>query len=177
MNKKLTEQIAFHIFSKFGIMKADFIDNTKTGSLTDDYYLLPETISFKLDDGNLITNKVFGCQMTLSKTNEFKILLADCSKEKSILEYCLFVQPKNVPAYAIYAILNSNNHEVLIGVSSSKDHWMPCNTYLQALFLAGMENIKDISLNWTTCISYTEEYKQMVSFIQFHDQFFEEDSQ
>ena len=175
MNKKLTEQIAFHIFAKFGIMNADFIDKSKTGSLIDDHYLLPETISFKLDDGNLITNKVFGCQMTVSGS-EFKILLADCTKEKDVPEFCLYSQLKGSPAFAIYLILNSN-HEVLIGTSTDKDHWIPCNTYLQALFLAGMENVKDIALNWTACKSYADQYKQMISFIQFHDQFFEEYNQ
>ncbi len=63
--------------------------------------------------------------------------------------------------------------EALIAVSSDKKHWMPCSTYLQATFLAGMEQVRDSGFAWTKCSEYKEQYQQLLSFIKFHHNFYE----
>jgi hypothetical protein len=67
--------------------------------------------------------------------------------------------------------------EVMIAVSTDKDNWMPCSIYLQATFLAGMEQIRDLGFGWTKAANYSEQHKQLLSFIKFHQNIYWEDDE
>jgi hypothetical protein len=175
MNQKLTEHIAYHILANLGVLPSSFVNKDTVTSIIDKQYLLSEKLSF---EGNLRKN-VYGCQVTVSDNKELKLLLADCTQEKEYPEFCLLVQLKDAPAFGVYLIFTQLSEkpidpEVLIGVSSDGKHWMPCSTYLQATFLAGMEQIRDIGFGWTKAHNYDELYQQLLSFIKFHHNFYGE---
>ncbi len=175
MNQKLTEEIAYHILSNMGIFPADFVNKDFTKSILDKQFLLPEKISFENDSG-VFSKNVYGCQISLANSKDFKVLLADCAQEKDIPEYCLFVQLKDSPAFGVYFILDRLSEppvsEALIAVNTDKKFWIPCTMYLQGTFLAGMEQLRDLGYGWTKCTEYKSHYEQLLSFIKFHDSFF-----
>lgn len=177
MNQPLTEQIAYHIFASLGILPAPFINKESIKSILDKQYLLPEKVSFDVG-GETVRKNIYGCQVSIANGKEFKLLAADCTQDKELPEYCLVVQLKDAPAYGIYLIFTKmakepTDPEVLIAVSTNREHWMPCSTYLQATFLAGMEQIKDIPVGWTKCRNYQEQYHELLTFIKFHHSYYE----
>ena len=177
MNEKLTEQIAIHILSNFGVLPSEFVDLELTKSIIDKQYLLLEKLKFESEDGETIRKNVYGCQVSVGD-KEFKLLLADCTQEKNVPEYCLLIQLKDAPAFAVYLIFNQLVEdpplsEAMIAVNTDKKHWIPCTTYLQATFLAGMEQLRDVGFGWAKCSNYQELYAQLLTFIKFHDNYFE----
>lgn len=177
MNRQLTEQIANHILANLGVLSASHVNKDTTKSLVDKQFVLPEKITFEVD-GETVKKNIFGCQVTIADGKDFKMLLADCTQEKDLPEYCLLVNLKDAPCYGVYFVFpelaeEEVDSEVLIAVSTDKKHWMPCSMYLQATFLAGMEQIRDIPMGWGKCTNYQEQYQQLLSFIKFHHSYYE----
>lgn len=168
MNHNLVNAIAYHIFSGLAIVPSNFINIHSTKPLTSKEYLLSETIPFTLDDGTDLKNKVWGCQL-LYNQEEVKMLLADCTIEKDVTEYALLVALKGAPTYGIYLIMDSSqNVNANICFSMNGEGWLEAPTYLQGTFLAGMEQIKDIGLNWSKPSSYKEDFARLIKFIEFN---------
>jgi hypothetical protein len=178
MNNKLTEQIILHILSNLGVLPATFIDQEATQSLFDKQFLLSEKLSFEVEDGEVLRKNIYGCQISVTDSKEFKMLLADCTQDNDLPEYCLLVQLKESPTFGIYLLFNQlvsdpPDPEAMIAVSADQKHWMPCSPYLQATFLAGMEQIRDLGFGWNKCSEYQDQYQQLLSFIKFHSKFYE----
>ena len=173
MNNQLTEQIAHHIFSSFGVFQSPFINMAMTKSILDNSFLLPEKITFEAADSTTIKNNIWGAQISVAKSKDFRILIADCSQE-NIPEYCLVIQLKDAPSFGMYMI-NSKDHnaEALICVSTSGQNWMPCSTFLQGTLLSGCEQLKDLANGWAKCTNYTDLHSQLLSLIKFHDMYFD----
>jgi hypothetical protein len=172
MNPILTEAIIKHILSQFGVLPSPHIDLKKTKSLLDKDFLLSEKLSFQDEDSKMFKNNTWGCQLLLGQ-QEVKILLGDCSQDET-KEYCLLVQSKDAPAYGLYLVLDEAS-EPLISVITNETDWFPCPTFLQATFLAAMEQIKDTHLNWSKCVDYRTQYDLMLSFIKHHNTVYEEE--
>lgn len=175
MNKKLSEQIAYHILANLGVLPSSFVNKDSLRTITDKQFLLPEKISF---EGNLRKN-VYGCQATVADNKELRLMLADCTQEKDLPEFCLLVQLKDAPVFGVYLVYTQltkepMDPEVLIGISTDEKYWMPCSTYLQATFLAGMEQIRDVGFGWGRVSDYDKMYHQLLSFIKFHRNFYGE---
>ena len=171
MNRKLMEDIVRHIFANLAVIPSTFVNIDKTKSLMSKDFVLNEMLSFENEDG-IINNKIWGCQISVEQ-QELKILLGDCSQEKNTPEYCLVVQLKDAPAYGVYLVCEPENSEALIACTLNGKEWMECQTYLQATFLAGMEQIRDIGAAWNKCINYKNQYDLMISFIDFHSLVYE----
>jgi hypothetical protein len=65
------------------------------------------------------------------------------------------------------------NSEALIACSLDGKAWMECQTYLQATFLAGMEQVRDVGMNWSKCLDYKVHYESLLTFIKFHHTLYE----
>ena len=174
MNKKLTEEIVYHIFANLGILPSDHTNITSMQSIIDKKFLLAEKIKLETED-KVISNNIYGCQISISDNKDFKILLADCSQDSHNLEYGVLIQLKDSPAFGLYLSFHLSeviDREALIAVNIVESSWVPCNTYLQATFLAGMEQIKDLGFGWIKCSNYNKLYHQLLSFIKFHHNFY-----
>jgi hypothetical protein len=177
MNSKLTEQIAYHVLSNLGVLPSNFVNQEATRSIIDKQFILPEKISFESETGEVVRKNIYGCQVSVADSKELKILLANCTEDTSFPEYCLLVQLTDAPAFGLYLIFTQHSAEPLdpeplIGVSVDKKNWMPCSVYLQATFLAGVEQIRDLGFGWAKCNNYQDQYQQLLSFIKFHHNFF-----
>lgn len=176
MNSKLTEQIIHHVLANLGIIPSEFVNQELTKSIADKAYMLPEKIVF---EGQADKRPIYGCQVSVAESKELYLLLADCTQDKEYPEFALLVQLKDAPAFGLYLIQGRGkvNSEVLIAVTTDKENWMPCSTYLQATFLAGMEQIRDLGFGWTKASNYAAQHKQLLSFIKFHHGFYGEDDE
>jgi hypothetical protein len=178
MNEKLTEEIAYHVLANLGVLPSNFVDLNQTRFFLDKQFLLPDKTSFQSEDGEILQKNIYGCQISVTDKKEFKMLLADCSQEKIIPEFALIIQLKDAPVFGVYLIYNKlvedpPQAEAMIAVNTEGKYWIPCNIYLQATFLAGMEQLRDMSFGWSKCKDYKELYIQLLSFIKFHDSYFE----
>lgn len=179
MNKQLTQEIINHIFSGFSILKSEDFNYKKYKSLKSSDYLLSDKISLQDDDGNTINNSIWGIQFAI-EDHYLRILLANCSLDKTVAEYAMLIKLKDSPSYGLYSAYSLDkdfkvDNCPLIAVSVDNQNWMKCNTYLQATFLAGMENAKDASYAITNCTDYQSEYNCLLSFIKFHNKIYGED--
>jgi hypothetical protein len=178
MNQELTEQIIHHILANFGVIPSNFVNQDLTQNLRSKSFLLPETLIFENDSGTTV-GKIYGCQVVVAK-KDFRILLGDCTQDPQVPEFCLVSQLQDAPVYGVYLaftklIENPPDSEALIAVSLEKGKWVICNTYLQATYLAGMEQIKDIMHGWTKATNYESAYQMMLSFLGFHEICFQQD--
>lgn len=177
MNNQLSEEIVYHVLANLGILPANFVNPDTTKSILDKQFLLSEKVTFEVD-GQTSRKNIYGCQTIVTANKEFRVLVADCTQEKDLPEYCLLVQLKDSPAYGLYMVFNRlvddpPASEVMIAVSMDQKHWMPCSMYLQATFLAGMEQIRDIPTPWAKCTDYQDQYQQLLGFIKFHRMYYE----
>jgi hypothetical protein len=177
MNRVLTETIIRHVLANLAVIPSSFVDIDKSKSIMSKEFLLPEKLIFETEEGVELKNKIWGCQISVEQ-QELKMILGNCTQEEQLPEFALIVQLKNAPAYGLYLVYNDFvgdqiDGEALISCTLDGKAWMECQTFLQATFLAGMEQMKDIGLFWSKCIDYKEQYNMLLSFIQFHSTVYE----
>ena len=175
MNIELLDKIVKNIFANLLVIPSNFV-NPNGKSLKSNDFLLKEKLSFETDNGTVFKN-IWGCQISAGE-QELNILLGDCSQDEELLEYCLIVQLKDSPPYGAYLVYNElccskRPGDALIACALNENDWLICNTYLQATFLAGMEQIKEIGLSWNKCTNYKRHIEMMKSFIKYHDSYYE----
>jgi hypothetical protein len=165
MNKQLLDSIVKHVFANLAVIPSDFVNLDRSKSLMEKEYLLDRKLNFS---GEGKAGQVWGCQMS-SDQQEVKFLLGDCSLDSNTLEYCLLVTLKGAPSYGLYLVQSDEfDSEPMIACTIDGKSWLECNTFLQASFLAGMEQIRDTGLSWRKCQNFSEEFDKLVSFIAFH---------
>lgn len=173
MNLVLMEHITHHILVNLGVLSATFLDYKKTQSIITKEFLLDQKLLFKNESEDIIKNPIYACQIDVEQ-RAFKIMLGVCSQDDNIPEYCLVIQFEGNPAYGLYLVCDpSVDSEALIAVTANDKDWMPCSTFLQATFLAAMEQLKDIGLGWNKCVDYQKHYEMLLSMIKFHEAYYE----
>lgn len=165
MNKILMEHIARHILSGLGVVSSTF---SHSQTMISKEFLLDQKLLFKNESGDAVKNPIYGCQINIEQ-KEFKILLGVCSQDNKIPEYCLVIQFTGNPGYGLYMVCDSSvESEALIAVTINEKDWMPCSTFLQATFLAAMEQLRDVGLGWNKCTNYQKQYEMLLSMVKFH---------
>jgi hypothetical protein len=177
MNKQLTEQIINHIFSNLMIINQSNFNNKKFKSLKSSDYLLNEKLSFSDEESNkIIKNSIWGVQLSFEKV-KLKILLGDCSIDPDVLEYALLVSMDSSASYGLYSAYSINkniDNDSLIALCVDNKTWLPTNIAIQASFLSGMENVKDIAYSMQKCEDYKEQHELLLSFIKYHNNIYGE---
>lgn len=176
MNQKLTEEIVYHVLANLGALPSSFVNQDTTKSVIDKQFLLPEKLTFETEDGQTTHKNVYGCQIQVGG-KDLKLLLADCGQDKTFPEMCLLTQLKDAPAFGIFLVYSNLDFqqfdsEAMVAVNVDAKHWIPCSTYLQATYLAGMEQLRDLGFGWTKCTNYQSQYAQLLSFIKFHNNYY-----
>jgi len=173
VNKVLTETILKHIYKNFGIIKG-FVSK----SILDDQYLIPNVL--QLDQNGKLTHKnMWSCQFKI-EDSKLKILVGDISADKDLSEYFLFLQLNDNLIYGCYLNWETNNpnnysyedSEPMIAFNVSDKNWVECSTYLQATFLSGIEQIRDLNLLPIKNKEYKPLYDLMISFMDFYNDYY-----
>lgn len=168
MNHKLTQQIVKHVFSNLKIIDSDLVKEDSL-SITDREFSLPETISFENDDDGIIQNHLWGCQFSVENKN-LKILVCDTSIDKKNEEFCAVIHLDNTPMYGLYLDMSDDwGVDALIACSITGSEWAKCSTYLEATFLAAMEQLKNHIVFPNICDEYREEYKAILTFLDYYN--------
>lgn len=169
MNKNLTQAITKHIFASLLIVPCDFINYDRSKSLNSKEYLLDKKITFK-EEGVYYQNNLWGCQISTSEQG-IKLILANCATGSYNEEYCLIVAVNNLPVYGLYLASDKieDNYSLISVSADNGKNWMPCKTFLQATFLAGMEQIREVALNWERCADYEKEFEMIKSFLSHRE--------
>lgn len=171
MNYDLTEQIIRHIFKNIGIQNS--ANENQINSLIREEFLTHKSLELE-EDGNVNKYPIYGCEITIPNGSEkISIVLSDISNE--IPEYLLLVRLNNAPPYAVHLAYADKlgQREIsnpLIAYYFVSSKWAECNTYLQATFLAGMEQLKDIHIPWMPIKSIDESYFILLEFLEFVDE-------
>lgn len=143
MNKQLTDQIVKHIFNNLGITL-----NLKN-SIRNNNYLLNVKLETSEEPFFL---PIWGAEVLIEKS-KFQLLFTDLSvkpnEDEWLYDYILLVKYENSPLFGLNLIFNTDEIESsLISVSFNEDVWLNTNISVQANFLSGMENLKEVTSIW-----------------------------
>ncbi len=176
MNKKLTQEIVSHIYSELAVLESDFIDSKTFKSIKSNEFLLDKSIILEVD-GKDTKAPIWGIELKIDNSY-LKVLLSDISADNDVHEYVCLVNLVGAPSYGLYGNYSHNNEKVnndfLISVSEDGSYWIPCSTYLQATFLAGIEQAKETGFTWYKCKDISKQYEMLLSFIKHNQDFFED---
>jgi hypothetical protein len=166
-----------HIYQSFAILPSEFINRNRSNPLISTDYLLSDKLHFQVDN-QVINKNVWSCQVNVSG-KEFKVLLGDCGTT-DFYEFAMVVCSKELPTWGLYLVfddsVNVEDKEAMIACSvpnDTNDSWLEASTFLQASFLAGMEQLRDAGLAWNKPTEYKEEFQRLLSFIKFHTAVYE----
>lgn len=144
MSSKLTNEILLQVFSNIGAVVP-----TKV-SLKSPSFKLATTID--LEDTKL---PLWGAEVMLDKSR-LRLLLTDLTEKGDIhnKEYGLVVSLDDCPSYAAYVLLESTvvdknvPRHGKIFFSLEESNWLMTSMFLQASFLCGMEQLKEVPSIW-----------------------------
>jgi hypothetical protein len=162
MNQDLLEQIVLHIFSQFAIIPSDFVNAEKTKSLRDKEYQLNDKLDFELENGYVVQNRIWGCQLKVG-AQLMSVVLGNCTLEKNEPEFALIFSCQDAPTYGLYL---DPGHSV-IGYSMNGKDWLESTTYLQATFLAAMEQVRELGMKWEKPSNEKDLISTLKTFIHF----------
>ncbi len=151
-NQALTNEIVKHVFADLGV----FAD--RRVSICNDAFLSDKAIV--ISDGNSQqTFQIWGCEATIGSQRLSMI----ATKMDTYNEAVLLVMMEKCPLYGAFLADDCD-----IGVMV-KDHWAPANTFIQASFLAGMEQLRDLGTPFQKANDIRELVKHMKTYIATYD--------
>jgi len=166
MNQELTNQIIKHLLNNLGVT------DKRSASILFDELVIDQKISYEHDDKDY-TAKVWACQSSVSNV-KITIAYTQFTFSAYETESVLLVNMENCPLYGCY--LSINDLDEKRGLSngnisfSVKDNiWLEATTFMQASFLAGMEQLKDLTVSFDKCKDTQKIFDALVSFIEYYD--------
>jgi hypothetical protein len=160
----LTQEIVKHVFTKLGVANNDL--HMAYQSIIDTSFILEEPFCLINDENEEINNSMWSCKIDI-ESKSFRLLLADCSSLGEE-EYALIISLEGSPEYGIYFSITDPTACYIACLLN--EFWTPANVYMQASFLAGMEQIKDLSLPWVRNEKTKDLYDKLVKFIGYHEE-------
>lgn len=148
-NTVLTNEIVRHVFANLGVSEA------RKGSVIHEIFQSNKTLSFT-DDAGKHTVPVYGCQVKIGDA-KFEIVSVKLSDKEAAFVSRL----ENCPTYGAYL-----GEECLVGVAA-KDRWLEGSMFIQASFLAGMEQLREIGSVFTKIKNVDEMFGQLKTFLIF----------
>jgi hypothetical protein len=154
MSQELTNAILKHIYFNLGIW------NSKLTSITDKKFLIDRKIEFVDSADRKELAPIWACQTTINNC-KFRIACADLGCQHSDFadqEIAIITRLDDCPAYACLLIGDGENISHSFIACQVKDNWMPATIYLTATFLAGMEQLRDL----TTAFQKATDVKNLI---------------
>jgi hypothetical protein len=148
-NVVLTNEIVKHVFANLGISEE------RRGSVIHDVFRSNKTLSFTDDNGKQ-TVSVFGCKVNV-EGKRFQIVAVKLSETESAFVSRL----EGCPVYGCYF-----GDECLVGVLA-KDRWIEGSMFIQASFLAGMEQLREVGTIFTRMNDVSEMFEMLKTFLVF----------
>ena len=162
MNNTLKREIILHIFKTFGVFSKTegFLE-----SLVDAKFLLDKKFVFETEDKKKYQNDIWACVAKQGKV-VIKIIIADISED--IKEYGLILQIDDLAPYALRLSEDLDDFGTMFVYYS--DHWVDCDTSIQAKTLTGVESLKQLFLSWNKDTNYKQLYEHLINFLNYHEE-------
>lgn len=168
MRYGLTDCIVEHIFDNLGISLQ------RTASLRDLAFQLQDTIQYQEDDevyGENAHATLYGAEFSIEKS-KFRMLLADFNSNETNSEYALVVKLEGSPTYGCYLYVDNaigDPEDGFICFAAKPNTWVKASVAIQATFLAGMENLREINSSWIKPKKYQDLLQELKSFYEYQN--------
>jgi hypothetical protein len=140
MNKELLQHILIHVYNGLGITEK------RTVSLKSEMFRMTEPMNIVLEDKSEYQAPMYAAQAIIQQAT-MRFLCADLSYQDE-QEFALIIELDGCPTYASYLVLEGGqiiDAELAVLI---KNKWLDANTFLQASFLAGMEQLREMGVIW-----------------------------
>lgn len=166
MNKKLLSEIIYHIFYNLGIN-----NQSSRVSIKDNHFQLSNSLETIEENNKACKFNLFSSETKLSDSL-FKILYCDFSSQ-NLQEHCVMIKMQDCPTYACFLTIDGSGYQGEMFTLLESNQWMPASTFLQAAFLAGMEQLKEVLAPWQKCHNFAELLAEMKLFIDYRNSLLE----
>lgn len=171
MNQNLVNAICKHLADNLGVT-----ENRKI-SIMANSFRSKNKIQFKDNQDRNDIAKVWSCQ-TIVNGSKFRLMCSnlECShSDYAEQDYIFVVKLDGCPTYGFSTtIWERDDFEGFMACQINEDgNWMQATTYLQATFLAGMEQLKDLTSTYDKCSNEEDLFKSLKEFIVYRDLFIE----
>lgn len=160
----LTQEIVKHILTKLGVSN-DNLHNAYN-SIMNDSFLMERQLVLINEDNEEVSNQMWSCKISVEE-KDFRLLLADCSTMGE-QEYALIVALEGSPEYGVYYSITDPS-ACYIGCLLN-GFWVTSTIYMQASFLTGMEQIKDLSSPWVRNDRTDDLFEKLAKFVSHHEE-------
>lgn len=159
---KLTDHIVEHIFTNLGMI------NVKQNSIFLPELIIEPKITFE-ENGKEQHHDVFVCEGAINQAKMI-IAAAKIENEDHTQELLAVISLENSPTYGCRLSLNEKSINDGVIVFQIKDKtWLEANIFIQASFLAGMEQLRDLSATFTICSQTESIYQHLLTLIKYLD--------
>lgn len=160
----LTQEIVNHIFSKLGVGHSNL--HRAYNSILNDNFMLDQKICLIDEEEKEVNNSMWSCKITVEE-KDFRLLIADCSTLNE-QEYALIVSLDDSPAYGVYFSITDPSANYIACLLNG--FWVTATVYMQASFLTGMEQIRELSSPWVRNEKTDDLYEKLIQFVSYHDE-------
>lgn len=167
---EITNAIVKHIFKNLGIF------NDVPISICNEVFLTDKQISYSGDDGEKFA-LVWACQTSVEGKKLSMIctsLITPNENDVDYIENFVLVKLEGQPAYGCYLIADETATYIDAGFIATElkpKTWIPTTTFLQATFLAGMEQLRDLTSKYDPIPNSEELFGLLKDFISYHESF------
>lgn len=156
---KLTDAIIEHIFKNLGLY-----NHQVPVSICHDIFLTKEQISFFLEKE--LFAPVWACQTSINDKKLSIICTSFGYDERFVV-----VKLDGNPAYGLYLDYDAHDKYVngFIATEIKSKAWIPTTIFLQATFLAGMEQLKDLTSKYDKASGLEELFLLLKEFIAYRE--------
>lgn len=153
---KLTNAIVEHILTNLGCF------DQRTNSLFSLALKTDLQLTYE-DDGAQTQYDIYACETLLS---HMPITIVGASLSSKEPDIAVVVHIKDCPNYGCYW----NDSAGLIAYTLKENTWIEANTHIQASFLLGMEQLRDMVQPFVACKSPQTIHQSLISFLKYIDQ-------
>lgn len=153
----ISKAIVKHIFQ--------YLSSPNYGSFFNQKYLISKEISIELDDNEILNKKVWG--MTGIVNNSImKMLLTNVSIDADCAEYIGIFQLDDLSIFAIkYCEPDDSNNKAFF--LHNGEAWVETSNLVLAKLLVGIEQIKELLIDYKPIDDYKELYQYLISFLNY----------
>jgi hypothetical protein len=156
----LTDVIVEYIFTNLGMM------DQRKNSLISSKLLIDQKITFEDEQ----QYDIYACETIISQAKIMMVGTFITNEEDNTKDMVAIIKIENCPTYGCYATLDKtivNNG--LIAFTLKENTWVKANVFMQATFLAGMEQLRDVANPFDVCQITKDIYQDLVSFLTYQD--------
>jgi hypothetical protein len=111
-----------------------------------DKFRLPKDL--KVDyDGKVVHHTTYGGKLTIQNSNVYGVMF-NLSLDEEGCDFIFCFRMDDQPIHCVNLTQDKEENEIAFIKIKSKDRWIDCTVYMQAIVLSGFERINDLGVVW-----------------------------